>query len=148
MGEPVAGETVDDPERRAEIVVESGPNDACWQRMPDIADVLANLIPGIGHFLRICAALQVDENRRDACLGIAAQEVEMWRFLQSTLKSLGHLLERILDSCSRPRGLDNHGLDDKGGILAAPKTEIGYDAGNDGNDHEISDERPAIHRPF
>src|SRR5262249_49271874 len=131
MGEPVAGETVDDPERRAEIVVETGPDDACWQRMPDIADVLAYLIPGVGDFLRVCAAFQVDEDRGEACLGIAAQEVEMRCFLQSTLESLRHLLERVLDGCSRPGGLDHHGLDDEGGVLAAPKTEIGYDAGND-----------------
>src|SRR5579871_101393 len=135
MGEPVARKTVDDPERGAEIVVEAGPNDAGWQCMAHISDILANLIPGVGNFLRARAALQVDEDRSEAGLRIAAQEVQVVRFLQFALEPLCDLLERIFDACSGPRSLNDHRLDDECGILATAETKIGHNAGDDGNYH-------------
>ena len=49
--EAVRGEAVDDPERVAELVVEEGPKRARRQRVLDVADTLAHMIPNIGDFL-------------------------------------------------------------------------------------------------
>ena len=72
----------------------------------------------------------------------------MRRFLQFALKPLGYLLERLFDGRSRPGCLYDHGLDDEGRIFAAAKSEIGQDAGDDGNDHDVGDERAVFERPF
>ena len=47
MGEAVGGEAVDDAERVAEIVVEARADDAGRQRVADIADALADVIPDV-----------------------------------------------------------------------------------------------------
>ena len=148
MREAVAREAVDDAERVAEIVVEAGPDDAGRKGMADVADVLANLIPDVRHLLRGRAALQIDEDRRNAGTREAAQKVEMRRFLQLALEPLGDLLQRLFDGCARPSRLHDHGLDDEGRIFAAAKPKIGQDAGDDGDDHDVDDERAVFERPF
>ena len=65
------------------------------------------------------AALQVDEDRRDAGAGEAAQEVEVRRLLQRALEPLGDLLERVVDRRARPGGLHDHRLDDEGRVFVA-----------------------------
>ena len=47
MREPIGGEPVDDPVGIAEFVVEARPNNALRQRVANIADLLANLIPDV-----------------------------------------------------------------------------------------------------
>ena len=148
MRETVARKAVDDPERIAEIVVEAGPNNSCRKRVADISDILANLIPGVSNLLCVRAALQVDKDRRNAGTREAAQKIQVRRFLQFALKPLGYLLERLFDGRSRPGCLYDHGLDDEGRIFAAAKSEIGQDAGDDGNDHDVGDERAVFERPF
>ena len=96
MGEAVAGKSIDDPERIAEIVIEAGPHNAHRQRVADIADVLANLIPGVRNLFCVCAALQVHEDRRDAGACEAANEIQVRRFLQLAFEPLRNLLERLL----------------------------------------------------
>ena len=76
MREAVGGEAVDQSEGVAEIVVEAGSDDAGRQRAADVADVLAHLIPDVRHFRGFGRALEVDEDRRPAGDGVAAQEVE------------------------------------------------------------------------
>ena len=49
MGEAVGGEAVDDPEGVAELVVEARPDDARGQRVADVADALADVIPDVGN---------------------------------------------------------------------------------------------------
>ena len=125
MGEAVGGEAVDDAEGVAEIVVEARPDDAGRQRVADVADALADVIPDVGNFSGGRAALQVDEDRRDAGAREAAQEVELRRLLQLALEPLGDLLERVLDGRARPGGLHHHRLDDEGRVFAAAEPEIG-----------------------
>ena len=85
--------------------------------------------------------LQVDKDRRNAGTRKAAQKIQVRRFLQFALEPLGYLLERLFDGRSRPCGLNDHGLDDEGRIFAAAEPEIGQHAGDDGDDHDIGDER-------
>ncbi|MEH2546767.1 hypothetical protein V1283_003412 [Bradyrhizobium sp. AZCC 2262] len=148
MRETVAGKAVDNPERIAEIVIEAGPDNSCRERVTDIADILANLIPGVQNLFCVRAALQVDKDCRNAGTRETAQKIQMRRFLQFALKPLGYLLEGLFDGCSRPGCLNDHGLDDEGRILAAAKSEIGQDACDDGDDHDVGDERAVIERPF
>ena len=66
MREAVGREAVDDAEGVAELVVEAGPDDAGRQRVAHVADALAHVIPDVGHLVGGGAALQIDEDRRDA----------------------------------------------------------------------------------
>ena len=75
--------------------------------------------------LAVVAALQIDEDRRDAGACEAAQEIELRRLLQLALEPLGDLLQRVLDGRAGPCRLDDHGLDDEGRVLAAAEPEIG-----------------------
>ena len=68
--------------------------------------------------------------------------------MQFALKPLGYLLEGLFDGRSRPSCLYDHGLDDEGRIFAAAKSKIGQDAGDDGNNHDVGDERAVFERPF
>ena len=52
MGEPVRGEAVDDAVGVAELVVEAGADDALRQRVADVADLLAHLVPDVRHLRR------------------------------------------------------------------------------------------------
>ena len=123
MREAVGGEAVDDAEGIAELVVEARSDDAGRQGVADVADALADVIPDVRHFPGGGAALQIDEDRRDAGAREAAQVVELRRFLQLALEPLGHLLERVLDGRARPGGLHHHRLDDEGGILVAAEPQ-------------------------
>ena len=73
-------------------------------------------------------------------LVIAAQEIELRRLLQLALEPLGDLLERVLDGCPRPGGLDHHRLDDEGRVLAAAEPEVGGQTRCHGDDHEVGDD--------
>ena len=61
--EAVRGEAVDDAVGVAELVVEAGADDALRQRVADVADLLAHLIPDVRHLRRGRRVLQVDEDR-------------------------------------------------------------------------------------
>ena len=93
MGEAVGGEAVDDAEDVAELVVEAGADDAARQRGPDVADLLAHVVPAVRHLVRRRVAAQIDEDRGDAGTGVAGQEVEA-----------RHLLELALDAARSPAG--------------------------------------------
>ena len=67
---------------------------------------------------------------------VAAQKVELRRFLQLALDPLGDLLERVLDGGARPRRLDHHRLDDEGRVLVAAEPEVGRKPGDHRDDHE------------
>ncbi len=123
MREPVGREAVDDAERVAELVIEAGPDNSSGQRVAHVGDALAHVIPGVADLPGVGALLQIDENRGDAGNRSAADEIEMRGFLQRALKPLRHLIERVLDRRAGPRGLNHHGLDDEGRILAAPEPD-------------------------
>ena len=82
LAEAVGGEAVDDPEDVAEVVVEERPDDAGRQRVADVADVLAHLIPGVLDLLGGRGAEEVDEDHRHAGSREAAQEVEVRGLLE------------------------------------------------------------------
>ncbi len=146
--EAVGGEAVDDAERVAEIVVEAGSDNARGQGPAHVADALADMIPDVRHFLRGRAALQVDEDGRQAGAGEGADEIELGRLLQRALEPLGHLVQRLVDRRSRPSGLHDHGLDDERGVFVATELDIGKDARSDRQNHQIDGDGAVSQRPF
>ena len=76
MAEAVGGEAVDQAERVAEVVVEARTDHAGRQRVADVADVLAHLVPDVGNLGRRRRSLEIDEDRRQPGRRIAAQEIE------------------------------------------------------------------------
>ena len=118
-GKSVGGESIDDPEGVAELVVETWPDDAGRQCMPHVADALADVVPDVRHLAGRCLAFQVDEDGGQAGAGVAAQEVEVRRLLQRALDALGDLQQRVVDRGAWPGGLHDHRLDDEGRILVA-----------------------------
>ena len=65
LGKAVRRETIDDAEHVAEIVVEEGPDNALGQRMANIADLLPDFVPRVGHELRRVRTLEVDIDRHN-----------------------------------------------------------------------------------
>ena len=72
----------------------------------------------------------------------------MRRFLQGTFDAFRYLFHRLVHGCARPGGLDDHGLDDEGGIFVAPQPEIGQRTGDHRNDHHVDDQRAVFQRPI
>ena len=148
LGEPIGGEAVDDSEGIAELVVEARTDHAGGQGMPHVADALADVVPNVRHLAGRRLALQVDEDGRQARARIAAQEVEVRRFLQRALDALGDLEERVVDRRARPRGLHDHRLDDEGRVLVAAEPHVGRQPGKHRRDHHVDDERAVPKRPL
>ena len=123
-GEAIGREAVDDAERVAELVVEAGSDYARRERMAHVADAFAHVVPDVRYLSRRRAALEIDEDRRDAGARVAAQEVELRRLLQRPLEPLRDLLQRVVDRGPGPRGLDDHRLDDEGRVLVPPEPVV------------------------
>src|SRR4051812_48856651 len=124
MGEPVRGKAIDDAIGVAELVIEPGPDHALRQGVLDVADLLAVLIPDVRDLLGANGALYVDENGRLAGRRVAAQVVEVWRFVQLALKALGDLQQRVVQGRAGPRRLHDHRLDGERGVFAAAQCQL------------------------
>ena len=146
--EAVGGEGVDDAEGVTEVVVEEGPDHALRQRATHVADVLAHLVPDVGHGRRWRRALQVNEYRRLAGDRVAAHAVEILSFLQRALQPLGHLLERLVRRGARPAGRNDHRAHGEGRVLAAAQTRERQRARDHRKDHQEDDQRALAQCPF
>jgi len=88
------------------------------------------------------------EDGGQAGAGVAAQEVEVRRLLQSALDALGDLQQRVVDRGAWPGGLHDHRLDDEGRILVATEAPEGCHAREDRRDHQVDDEGAMAKRPL
>ena len=104
----VAFERVDVRVDVAELVVEERTLHALRQRRRDIADLLAHLVPLLGHILRRRAVLHREEQQRFAGARIAAQEVGGGCFLQFLRDLVGDLFLHLRRGGAGPQGLDDH----------------------------------------
>src|SRR6266481_6884873 len=93
--EAIRSECVNNAIGLAELVVEERADNALRKILPDVADLLADLIPDVGHIPALHRAFEGNENRRGAGNGVAAGVVETRRFLELLLYSIGDLLERV-----------------------------------------------------
>ena len=91
MRKPVGGEPVDDAVCLAELIVEVWADRALRQRAADIADFLAHLIPDVAYCAGRYRVLQVDENGCLAGYRVAADIIQIWRFLQLLLYAISDL---------------------------------------------------------
>ena len=148
VGEAIGREGVNDRIGVAEIIIEEGADDVGRQRVADVADLLAHLIPGVRHRRCLHTVLQVDEYRGVARLGVAANEIEARHFFQLLLDAVGDVANGFISGCPRPEGADHHGLDGEWRIFLAAKLEIGEVAGNRRYGHQVNDEALVTQRPF
>src|SRR5262245_18386212 len=148
MRKAVSREPVDDAESVTEVVVEARPDYAHRQRVGDIADALAHVIPDVRDLLGRGAALEIDENGGPAGNGVAAQDIQLWCLLQLALEPLRNLLECRLDTGARPSSLNDHVLDDECGVLAAAEPEVGCQTCCHRDDHEEGDDGAMVERPL
>src|SRR5262249_54857799 len=102
MGKTFRRESIDNPERIAEFVVEAGLDNADRKSRAHVADAFADMVPDVRNFLRRSGAFQIDKDRRNAGARVTAQEIETRRFLKRALKPLGNLLERFLGRGAGP----------------------------------------------
>ena len=146
--EAVGGERVDDAVGVAEIVVEERADDAGGKRAPDITDVLADLVPDVGHLGRRRRLLEIDEDRRLSGRCVAAHRIEMVRFLELALEALGDLQQRLLDRRAGPGRRDDHRPERERRVLAAAQSQERQGACNHGNDHQEDYQRALAERPL
>ena len=79
---------------------------------------------------------------------VALQVIEVRRLLELALEAVGDLLERVADRGAWPSDLHHHGLDGEVRILAAAEPEVGPDARDHDDEHEIGHQRTMPDRPF
>ncbi len=125
-----------------------GPTTPLGSVLPDVADLLADVVPAVRHVARRRVAAQIDEDRRDSGAGVAGQVVEAWYLLEPALDPLGDLGDRVLEGGPGPRRLHDHRPEGEGRVLVAAEADEGERAGDHGSDHEVDDERAALDRPL
>ena len=148
MCEAIGRKAVDHAKGVTEIVVETRPDHALRQGAADIADVLAHLVPDVGHDFRGRRFLEVDKYCRDAGRGVAADAVEVAGFLQLAFDALGHLQQGLLHGRPWPGREDDHGAEGERRVLGAAQLQEGDGSGQHGRNHEVDDQRPPPDRPL
>src|SRR5215475_7383120 len=148
MGETVGRQGEDQRIGVTELIIEEGTIDTRRQRVADIVDLLAHLVPEIGYALSTDGVLQIDEHHRLAGLGVAAQEVEMRELFELLLDPVSDLAQSVAGGCTGPQRLDDHGLDGKGWILLAAELAIRPQTRERGHEHEVDDQALVAQSPI
>src|SRR5215469_13513749 len=148
MCKSIGDEPIDDPERVAEFIIESWSYHPGRQGVAHVADALAYMIPDVRDVPGGGAILEIDEDRGHAGARETAQEVQLRRFLQRAFQPLGNLLEHVVDTGARPRGLHHHSLDHERGVFVATEPREGEKPRNDCDDHQVDGQRPVLERPL
>ena len=146
--QPFGGEHV---HRRIDIpvfVVEIGTGDSRRQLVPDVADLLANLVPEVLHLCRRGLIAQGDADERAARLRIALDAVEIRELLQLLLDLVDGLCLQLARRRAWPADVDDHCLDRERRILGAAEIEVRIDAGCAQEDDREQDKRPMRDRPL
>ena len=119
MRKAVRGQGEDERIGVAELVVEERTLHALRQRLLDVADLLARLIPEIRHLGRGRRVLEGHEHHGLAGLGVALQIVEVRQLLELLLDAVGDLLHGFQRRGAGPQRLHHHGLDGERRVLLA-----------------------------
>ena len=122
--EAVGGEGVDRAEHVAELVVEERPQHLRRQRVADVVDLLAHLVPDRRHVLGRRGVEELEEDERLARARIAARPLVVGRLLQLPLDAVGDLAVDLLRRGARPERADHHGAEGEVGVLALPELEV------------------------
>ena len=126
--ETVALQCIDVGVHVAELIVEVGPLNSGGQRVDDIADLLANLVPGIRHPRRRCGILDGEEQSRLAGPRVAAQKIHIGSLLQLARDPIGHFLLHLPRRRTGPRRADHHDLEGERRILGLRELAVGQHA--------------------
>ena len=102
-GKAVALERVDVGVDVAEFVVEERALNAGRQGRRDIADFLADLIPGFGYVLDRRRVFHREEHQRFAGARVTAHEIDGGRFLQFAADPVGDLFLHLARGCAGPK---------------------------------------------
>ena len=108
IGKAVTGKGVQSDVGVAEFVIEERTCHACRKGVPDVADLLAHLVEGVGDLPAARRALDVDENHRISGPRIGAHIVEMRRLLHLALDLVDHLALHVLGGRAGPGDLHHH----------------------------------------
>ncbi len=138
-------------ERRVDVavfVVEVRAGDAGRQVAPDVAHLLANLVPQLLDLGGRGLVGEKDPDEGDARLGIAFDPVEKRQLLELLLDLVGDLRLHLGRGRARPGDVHDHRLDREGRVFGAAQVEVGIEARcTDDEDHE-QDKRLVRDRPF
>ena len=147
-GEAVRGEHVDCRIDVAVLVVEIRTGDAGRQVAPDVADLLAHLVPQVLHLGGRRAIDEDDLDERHAGLRVGLDAVEPGQLLQLLLDLVGDLGLHLGRGRARPRDIDDHRLDGEGRVLGAAEIGIGIGARRT-QDHDHEQHQGTVRdRPF
>src|SRR6267378_1344391 len=148
VSKTIGSESINDAEDVAELVIVIGSNHTLRQRALDVGNLLANLIPDFRYLFLWRVVQHVYINGRGTGLGITLEIVEPRRLLQFLFNPVGHLQHRVVDRGTRPLRLHEHRLDRKARVFLASELDIGEDAGDDEQQHQVPDEGAMVDRPF
>ena len=146
--EAVAGDRIQAAEGVAELVVEVRTAHALRQRVLDVAELLAHLVPHLRHRGRRRVLAQVDLDLRDARLGVAAGVVDLGHFLQLLLQLVGHLLGHLLRRAAGPVRLHDHGLDGELGVFLLAELSVGEHPRDAEQQQQEDDHLRVLQRPL
>jgi hypothetical protein len=132
----------------AVLVVEARPDHTGRQIAPDVADLLAHLVPQLLHLGRRRAVEEEDLDERHPRLRVALDAVEIGKLLELLLDPVGDLGLHFARGGAGPGRSDDHCLDGEGRVLGAPKVEIRIDPCPAEHDDHEQDERAVVDRPF
>src|SRR5215469_16467256 len=147
-GEAVRGKAVNRAVSVPELVIKEGADNALGQGLAHIADLFADLVPGVIDHPSMRAAEEIDKDHRPAGIGVAAQDVEVWHLLQRALEPLGQLQQGLVERGAGPLRLHHHRADREYRVFRPPELEKGERPGGDDDDHQIDDYRAVADRPL
>ena len=139
MREPVGGEREDEGVGVAELIVEEGSLNALRQRLFDVADLLARLIPDVRNIPGARCILESHHDHGFSGLGVALEIVDVRQLLELLLDAIGDLLNGLERCSSGPQRLHHHGLDGEWRVLLAAELAISDSTGNGDDQHEVDD---------
>ena len=132
----------------AVLVVEARPGDAGRQITLDVADLLADLVPEFFDFRGRRRVHEIDLDEGRARLRIGFHPIQVGQLLELFLDLVGDLGLHLGRGGPGPGDVDDHRLDGEGGILGAPKLQVGVDARCAENEDGEQHERLMRDRPF
>ncbi len=139
MREAVGRQRIDQRIGIPELVVTKRTRDPGRERVRDVTNLLAHLIPQARHGLRIDGILQIDEHHQLAGLGIAPHVVEIRQLLELLLDPVRHLLQGLGRRGTLPERFDHHGLDGERRVFLAAELAVGPRARDSRDEHQIDD---------
>ncbi|MNX94230.1 hypothetical protein D3C86_1264550 [compost metagenome] len=147
LAETIAGEGVDIAIDISETVIEEGADHAGGKLPLDVADHVAHPHPGRFDIACLGFRHQFHEDCGAASHRLAAQMVEIVELLELLFDPVRHLPGHFLRGSTGPLRADHHRLDGEVRIFLTAEVEIGENAGENEDQHEVPDERTVFERP-